>query len=240
MRAALVGRCGVALTDLRPVGRMEVDGEPFDALAEGIFVSRGTRVKVIAVHGNRIVVEPLEQQPPQSGEVAVGLLVLLWMLGLCCVIAELFLPSAGILSVLSAGLFLASIFFAYTHHSQLMGHAFLFTTAVVVPLVVFYGLRLLPKTAIGRAILQTGPDPDAMRGSAAQPGLERFVNQKGYALSSLRPSGTARIAGERVDVVTRGEMLEQGDALIVLSVDSNRVVVGLDRSTAPHVRNVES
>ena len=54
---SLVGRCGVAVTALRPAGRIELDGEPFDAVTEGDFLEHGTSVLVIRAEGNRIVVE---------------------------------------------------------------------------------------------------------------------------------------------------------------------------------------
>jgi membrane-bound serine protease (ClpP class) len=56
VRAALVGKTGVALTDLRPSGRIEVGGEPYDALTEGEFVDKDAEVAVLEVRGNRIVV----------------------------------------------------------------------------------------------------------------------------------------------------------------------------------------
>lgn len=47
--ASLMGREGLVLTDLRPVGTVEVDGQRYDALSEMGFVRAGARVKVIGV-----------------------------------------------------------------------------------------------------------------------------------------------------------------------------------------------
>ncbi len=58
--AALTGRTGVARTLLRPAGKVEVDGRPLDCVTEGEIVQPGTRVKVLAVHGARVVVRPVE------------------------------------------------------------------------------------------------------------------------------------------------------------------------------------
>lgn len=55
-RRALVGRMGVTLTPLRPAGRVELDGEILDVVAEGEFVGSGEKVKVIDVRGNRVLV----------------------------------------------------------------------------------------------------------------------------------------------------------------------------------------
>ncbi len=56
----LVGKTGVALTDLRPSGAALIEGKRTDVLTEGSFVKRGTAVKVIRVEGSGVVVEPQE------------------------------------------------------------------------------------------------------------------------------------------------------------------------------------
>ncbi len=53
----MVGATGVAESDLRPAGRAKIGGEHLDVVAEG-FVAPGTRVRVVAVRGNVIVVRP--------------------------------------------------------------------------------------------------------------------------------------------------------------------------------------
>ncbi|MDR2177591.1 MAG: nodulation protein NfeD [Treponema sp.] len=53
---SLVGKIGVAATPLRPVGRVEIEGEVYEAQAEGLFVERGRGVKVTRVRGNNITV----------------------------------------------------------------------------------------------------------------------------------------------------------------------------------------
>ena len=50
---------GVCTTDLRPAGTITVDGEPLDVVAEGGFVNRGDKVKVISVDGSRVLVRKI-------------------------------------------------------------------------------------------------------------------------------------------------------------------------------------
>lgn len=59
-RTPRVGESGVALTPLRPVGKLRVDGHPeeLEARSVGAAVEAGSRVRVIAVEGLRVVVEP--------------------------------------------------------------------------------------------------------------------------------------------------------------------------------------
>jgi membrane-bound serine protease (ClpP class) len=59
--AALAGKTGTAVSDLRPAGRIEIDDEPWDAVTEGDFVESGAEITVIEVRGNRIVVKGIEK-----------------------------------------------------------------------------------------------------------------------------------------------------------------------------------
>jgi membrane-bound serine protease (ClpP class) len=57
---------------------------------------------------------------------------------------------------------------------------------------------------------------------AEQPEL---LNQTGTALTTLRPSGMALIAGRRVDVVSEGALIEKGAAVKVVAIEGMRTVV---------------
>jgi membrane-bound serine protease (ClpP class) len=54
---ALLGRIGIALTDLRPVGRALIDGERVDVSAQSEFIAKGTHVRVTHVDGPTVLVE---------------------------------------------------------------------------------------------------------------------------------------------------------------------------------------
>ena len=55
--AALLGAIGVAATTLRPAGMARFGDQFLDVVAEGSFVNAGSRVQVIEIEGNRIVVK---------------------------------------------------------------------------------------------------------------------------------------------------------------------------------------
>jgi membrane-bound ClpP family serine protease len=55
--AALLGAIGVAATTLRPAGKVRFGDDYLDVVAEGAYVTPGTRVQVIEIEGNRIVVK---------------------------------------------------------------------------------------------------------------------------------------------------------------------------------------
>jgi membrane-bound serine protease (ClpP class) len=59
----LLGAIGEARTPLRPSGTAVFGGDPVQVVTRGTMVSPGTRVKVVDVTGNRVVVEELDGAP---------------------------------------------------------------------------------------------------------------------------------------------------------------------------------
>lgn len=52
----LVGKRGVASTDLRPAGKAVIDGVIYDVVAENFFIDKGVKVEVKSVEGVKIAV----------------------------------------------------------------------------------------------------------------------------------------------------------------------------------------
>lgn len=53
----VVGNSGRALSQLRPSGRADIDGQIIDVVTPGVWIEPGAPIKVVEVAGNRIVVE---------------------------------------------------------------------------------------------------------------------------------------------------------------------------------------
>ena len=56
IRQARVGDRGVAITFLRPAGKVEINGERFDAVSQGEFIEQGSLICVARIQGNRLIV----------------------------------------------------------------------------------------------------------------------------------------------------------------------------------------
>lgn len=92
-------------------------------------------------------------------------------------------------------------------------------------------LRFLPRLPFGRRlILETGLGAGHKYGSAPDSD-RRWLGKKGRTSSTLRPAGIAEIEGERVDVVSDGELIDAGQLVEVTRVDGNRIVV----RRVPHI-----
>ena len=58
--SSLLGARGTVMTALRPAGTIQVGERRIDAVAQGQLIDKGEPVRVIEVHGNRVVVERAE------------------------------------------------------------------------------------------------------------------------------------------------------------------------------------
>jgi membrane-bound serine protease (ClpP class) len=61
MRASLVGRTGISLTELMPSGRAEISGEKFDVMAEGAAIRRGATIVVVETRGPSVMVRETKE-----------------------------------------------------------------------------------------------------------------------------------------------------------------------------------
>jgi membrane-bound serine protease (ClpP class) len=149
------------------------------------------------------------------------MMLVLQLAGVVVVVAEVFLPSGGVLSVVAVSLFGYSIYATYTQISAGAGIAFAVADLITVPILVIVGLKLVansPATLSRKLSRQDGV-------VAQSPAAADLLGRTGAALSDLRPAGTATIDGHRVDVVSRGEYLRKGAAIVVEEVAGNRIVV---------------
>ena len=97
------------------------------------------------------------------------------------------------------------------------------------------GRRLESRREFCPARLHAGRHPHNGRPRAPKSPHDRRRAKPAAAFRAaglVRPAGFARIDGRRVDVVTRGEMLDKDCPLIVVEIEGNRVVVAEHRETA--------
>lgn len=149
------------------------------------------------------------------------LLIILQIVGVAVIIAEIILPSGGILSVVALSVFTYSIYVAFSKISTAVGYAFVAADLVLIPVIVMVGLKLLARSPV--TLRKTLSRKEGV--SSQSPELVRFIDMQGTAITTLRPAGMAIIDGKRVDVVTRGEYIEKDSAIMVIAVTGNQIIV---------------
>ena len=152
--------------------------------------------------------------------------VLLQLAGVIIIIAEIFLPSGGLLSLIAAGLFGYSLFIVFHDISTMAGTYFVLADLIMIPVLVVVGLKILARSP---ATLRETLSSDS--GVVSQsPELESFMGREGKSVTNLHPGGTAIIDNKRLDVVSRGEYIEKDSNLIVVEVTGNQIIVRENKS----------
>lgn len=145
---------------------------------------------------------------------------LLLGLGLLLIVAEVFFPSLGLLGVLATAAIVGAIVMAFKAGS---GPSFTLVVAIVVPMTVMLGMRLFPKSPLGKHMVLGGPSFEV--GVESDSERNALLGRTGIVEAALRPAGIARIEGGRMDVVSRGEAIEKGALVRVIDIHGNRIVV---------------
>ena len=151
--------------------------------------------------------------------------ILLLAAALTVIGVELFVPSAGLLAILSAGLLTSAIIVAFLH-SLPAGVSMIGAVALLLPLIFVLFVKIWPNTPIGRRVLiarqrqedvlPTGDDYD---------GREELIGRRGIAKSSMLPSGQVVIDGRKYDAVSQGMAIEPGDPIEVIAFRTYKIIV---------------
>ncbi len=147
--------------------------------------------------------------------------IILQLVGVVVIIAEIILPSGGILSIVALGVFGYSLFIVFNEISMTIGFSFVAADLILIPVLVIVGLKLLARSPV--TLRKTLSRKEGVSSQSSE--LESYVGTQGNAVTDLRPAGIAVINGKRLDVVTRGEYLEKDSAIIVTAVTGNQIIV---------------
>jgi membrane-bound serine protease (ClpP class) len=156
--------------------------------------------------------------------------VLLLGLGAIAVAVEVFvLPGFGVAGVVGTLAIVASMIMAMmgAHPSSgdvaqalaVLGASLFITVAVI-----YAWLRHLPNSGRFSGLLLRGAVHKS-QGFVSAPSRGDLIGRDGVAVTDLRPSGTARVGDERLDVITEGEYVLQGSRVQVVQSDGYRHVV---------------
>jgi len=152
-----------------------------------------------------------------------GVVLALALAGVIGILFELHvLPGHGIAGFVGIAFLLAAIVLAF-------GIPFVFVavqslaTAVVITVIVFaIVVRIVPENAFLERLAFAGTQgPEYV----ASDDHRALIGRDGWATSYLRPAGVASVGGVRVDVLTEGDFVPAGTAVVVTRVEGARVFV---------------
>lgn len=147
--------------------------------------------------------------------------LILQIVGVIVIIAEIIIPSGGLLSIIAIGLLGYSLYSVFTEVSFSAGLMFLGADIVMIPILVVVGLKVLANSPV--TLRKSLKSENGVTSQSED--LEKISGMEGTTITPLRPSGAAIITGKRMDVVSRGEFIEKDTPVIVIKVTGNQIIV---------------
>ena len=161
--------------------------------------------------------------------------ILILVLGLMLFLLELFIPSAGVLSFLAVMALITSIVTVFRYHGMGVGTVYLTGVCGLLAMLAVLFVRWWPDTPIGRRILnlpRRGAGDEDNSGAQHNPRAQ-LVGQYGHAKTKMLPSGAIQVAGRTYDAMSEGMAIECGQAVEVIQVRANRILVRPAREIPP-------
>lgn len=140
--------------------------------------------------------------------------------GLLLLFCEIFVPG-GVLGLIGIALIAVGVISGFT--IDISVGFWLFLGSTIAGMTGFYlWVKYFPDSRIGKKVFLSD---DGHEWTGFDEHNAELLGREGVAHTPLRPSGTAIIDGARVDVVTRGELVDAQSKIRVIEVEGNRVVV---------------
>jgi membrane-bound ClpP family serine protease len=146
---------------------------------------------------------------------------------------ELFVPSGGVLGLLSGALSIAAVV-CFWRVSPVWGVSSMIGLIVLAPLVFTFFVKVWPDTPMGRRMILAESDDEAQRRTldeaARRTEGHSLVGAEGLAVTDLRPVGVIVLDGQRLDALAEGAWIDAGQPVRVTHVEGTRIKV---RPAAP-------
>jgi membrane-bound serine protease (ClpP class) len=145
-------------------------------------------------------------------------------------VAEVFVPSGGLISVCAFGCLIGgtAIFFKHSTTTGLIG---VVIGIVMIPSVLIIAYKIFPRTRFGRSVTLTPSERqvgDAIPDTAE---LKELVGKVGEVITPLRPVGMCDFGGRKVECVAESGYVDKGKKIEVIDVESTRVTVRVIEET---------
>jgi len=156
--------------------------------------------------------------------------IFLYLTCAALIIAEIFVPSGGLLSICAfvcvAGGIL--IFFSRSATAGVIG---IIVAAVMVPSALAAAYKIFPKTRFGKSVTLTPPQRQQGDAIADSPKLKELLGTEGTVITTLRPVGMCDFSGRKVECVAESGYVGKGKKVKVIRVQSTQLTVRVIEET---------
>ncbi|MCG3136589.1 MAG: hypothetical protein HJJLKODD_00423 [Phycisphaerae bacterium] len=171
---------------------------------------------------------------------ATVLVLVLFLAGLLVLVAEIFIPSHGLLSIVGLGFLAAAVYQAYTHISNPAGHWTFAAVLIVVPTMAWIAVKTFHYTPWGKKLAPPNPVVQVNDFAPELQQLKSLIGQQGRSITPLRPVGTCIFTEQRVNCVAESGMLATGTEVVAIDLRGNSLVVRPAHSRSDSERIVSS
>ena len=140
------------------------------------------------------------------------------------IIAEVFVPSGGLISIFALACLIGGsvIFF---RHSAAAGWIGVGIAAVMIPTVLIFAYRIFPKTRFGKSVTLTPPERQQGDAIPDTSELRELLGEVGVVLTPLRPVGMCDFSEKRVECVAESGYVDKDKKVKVIDVESTQLTV---------------
>lgn len=149
--------------------------------------------------------------------------ILLVGIALGLFVAEVFLPSAGVIALTACIVGIAGVVCLWRVDYK-WGLAGLLVLVILSPVIFFWGIQLMPSTRMGRKLIGA-PEPEEAERSAEQGEESALLGAEGVCATDLRPIGLVMIDGQRLSASSEGMLIAAGTRVRVIAVDGATIRV---------------
>jgi len=156
--------------------------------------------------------------------------VFLYLACAALIIAEVFVPSGGLISICALACLIGGIVIFF-HHGATTGWAGVIVAVIMIPFVLVIAYKLFPQTRFGKSVTLTPPkrqQGDAVPDTAE---LKEMLGAVGEVLTPLRPVGMCDFSGQRIECVAESGYVDKGKKVKVIDVESTQVTVRVIEET---------
>lgn len=145
------------------------------------------------------------------------LVAVLQIVGFALLLAEIFIPTGGILAIATTIAFAWSLWTAFDALGPAWGSLVLLLDLIAVPFAVRWGFNRIGSSSMGL--------PEQLKGNVQDEGVAKLLGAHGQTLTPLRPAGRVAIGDEQIDAISERGFIEAGTAVVVTRCDENRILV---------------
>jgi membrane-bound serine protease (ClpP class) len=162
---------------------------------------------------------------------AISILVILYSVAVLLLVAEIFVPSHAVLSIVGIGFLIFAIVKTFEFGTTI-GTIAIVASLIFIPSLAVAAVKVWPNTRIGKLISPPNPEYTSKDFGSNRDELELLLGKYGRAVSPLRPVGTCEFAGRRLQCVSESGMIDADVKVVAVGIRGRNLEVAIAEDSA--------